>query len=341
MKHFSKKSIAAVLASCFVMACSQNENKSPSIENPGIANSLYFEKPAPGPGLTKEEAQKIKKAFFVIPQMILPPGELIFPAKDMDQQEVAQKESELYRQDKNAYSLLMDLRSNCRTPHPRIEFDATFPSESPISTDVLERGDRAIGKVSANLLGANCLVNLGGAYGGGAEVLEIDHSEKSLSAKANVSAKLNAVMKNPKYAKLLGTRGIIMQSDLSGLALVRELPSQTSTGKVQMNFNLHGSYLSLSEDIPYQIKFEVLTSGNPDGSSTTEITTDSKVIVPDQASVSIKAWVQNTTSQDGTVNSKSEIYLNGKLVTYQELADLFGESAQVMTGKTQIIESLK
>lgn len=341
MNRIGQNTIAALLASCFVMACSQKENESPSISNPGIAASLSFEKPAPGPGLTKEEAQKIKKAFFVGPQMILPPGELVFPAKDMDQQELAKKESDLYYQDKNAFALMMDLRSNCRAPHPRVEFDATFPSEPPISSDVLENGDLVTGKVSASLLGANCLVNLGGAYGGNAEVLQVDHGAKSLSTKAGVSAKLNAVMKNEKYAKLLGTRGLIMQSDLTGLALVRELPSQGSTGKVQMNFNLQGSYLSLTADIPYQIKFEVLTNGQPDGSNSTEIIVDSLVHVPGQSRVSIQAWIQNITTQDGAVSSKSEIYLNGKLVTYQELTNLFGDSAQVMTGKTQIIEGLK
>lgn len=346
MKSILKKSILMLTAPCLMIACGSNggsDNKDkggqPTVTQAGVPDSLDFQKPTSGNGLTKAEVQKIKAALAIRPQMILPPGELIFPNPSMSAGEIAQKEEALKRQDQNSYNLLMDIRQTCKRPHPTVEMNATFPTDNPVTVDSIEGGDKVGFNAMANLLGDNCITELAGNSGGNAKVDQVDHATNSASLGAGISSGVKAIMKNPKYSKLLGMRGIIMNSNLSGLTTIRELGKATTTGKGLLKFNLSGSLLSLTADIPYKLSFKGLFKGNQDKSNSVEMVVETQIQVP-EATANIQVHTLTNTAADGTQTSLGEIYVNGKQMTEQELKDLIGDTSQVAIGHSTVVNGL-
>lgn len=334
------KKIGLFPALLFVVACTNNNSSTPTDDGGVVVpNNLSFSKPAIGPKLTKAQAQEIKNTFTAKkPMMMLPPGELIFPSKDMPPYEKAQKEQQLAMQDPNAYKLLLDIRKSCSKGHPSLNFDATFPADEVTAEnpfDVLQKGDKVSYNASAGLAGSNCPVDLMGSFGMNAEVKSVDAQARTASASAGTGTKLTAVMKNPTYARLLGTRGIIVDAGISGLAVHREVV-KGANDKALVSFKLAGTYLSLAADIPYSTTYTVLANKMGETESTMEVVSTTELTYPNFKASLVVHFVTSFDKQD---KPQIEAYLNGRPVSEADLKDLFGENLPGSQGE-QVAQGL-
>lgn len=318
-------------------ACS-NSSDSPADNGVVIPTSLGFQKPAVGPELTKEQIAEMKTTFKGKEKMTLPPGDLVFPDKKELPEVTEKKEQELAAKDPNSYALMLDLRENCAKGHLNFQADATFPTEQlneKNAYDLLKKGDRISYSVGQSLVNkANCPVDLGGSTSLNSEVKEVDREARSVSASGGLGAKLNFVMKNPKYAQLLNTRGIIIDTNLSGLGIRRELENGTKDHAL-VTFNVTGSYLSLKSDIPYNISYKVLAQGG--GKE------DQKVEIVFDATLQFQGFKANLVGHTTQVNGQaiaSEIYLNGRSVTQEELQKIFDDHIPGQESQQQLTRAL-
>lgn len=315
-----KKHILAVMPLVFLAACTKSSDNS-APQTPLVPTSLQFQKPSPGNDLTPAQVAEMKATLKSKSTMILPPGELVFPNKDMSPEERTQKEQELRRQDPNSYALMLEARQNCGIVHPNLKIDATFPTEGTNEQnafDILQKGDHMSFSAASGISNrGNCPVDAGVSYGVGAEVNDINSQERAGTASASVGSKLKFVMKNAKYAQLLGARGIIVDTSVSGVAAQREVNGKSQSGL--LTYTLSGSYLSLNADIPYSIDVKVLARGNDKGESSGEITYTATLKYP-----TFSATLIGHVVNDG-INSKQETYLNGRPVTEQDLKQIFGD----------------
>ncbi|RYZ84168.1 MAG: hypothetical protein EOP06_18575 [Proteobacteria bacterium] len=109
-----KTSLWSALPLCFALVACTNSSSTPkNADAVVVPKSLGFSKPDAGPVVTKDQANEIKNTFVSKSMMILPPGELVFPDKNMPKAERERKEQELARTDANSYQLLQDLRAGC------------------------------------------------------------------------------------------------------------------------------------------------------------------------------------------------------------------------------------
>jgi hypothetical protein len=300
---------------------------------------LNFQKPEPGTPLSQAEAAQLRAALAVHSQMILPPGELVFPDSGADPLVQAQKESALLAQDPNAYALMMDVRRTCKRPHPRFDVTATFPTDSPITSDDLEIGDKFDLTAAGSLLGSDCISTLSGNYGEGASVSAVDHAQKTIQAEGHLTGGIKAIMTNRKYSNLLGTRGIVVSTNLKGLGMIKELGTSSAMSKALVSFNLDGSYLSLTQELPYTTSVHALVRTNPDKSSNVEYIIDTQIRL-DSMLAHIIAHAMTMTDAAKNQSTTLELYLNGNPVSEQQLQNLLGQSAQTATGKSELMKNL-
>ena len=333
--------VTVILSLMMLAGCSQDENKnknSESLKNDNnVPTKLDFQKPAVGPDLTLDQVKLIKKEFTIKSMMILPPGELIFPDKNASQSELARKEQTLARTDRNSYDLLIEMRAGCKKSHPNVSFDATFPLEQNVTQADLLVGDKLNAQMTAGLTGSSCPVDYSGGVAGNAEVVLKDDAEKSISAKASEGGKITAVMKNPKYAQLLGARGMIVDTSISGLGIKKDIVmGQSDRGLI--TYNLNGTYLSLNADIPYSAKVKALIATETLNKENTsiEVVFDLTLKMTD---FNVNLMAQRL--MQGQKILSSVYYLNGHEKTEAELKELFGEKAtNQMLDSRQALKSL-
>lgn len=315
-----KKTILVTMPLLLALAACTSSSSDGEKQGPLVPQSLGFQKPAVGPTLTESQIAEMKSTLKSESKMILPPGELVFPDKNMSPEERTQKEQELAQQDPNAYKLMIEARKNCGLVHPNIKLDTTFPTENldnDNAFDILQKGDHLSFNTSGGLTNkSNCPVDAGASAGVGAEVHEVNSADRSGRASAGIGGKLKFVMKNPQYANLLGTRGIIVDTNISGVAVHKEVNGKEDSGL--LTYTLSGSYLSLKADIPYNIDVKVLARGNDKGDSSGEITFTAKLTYPTFTATLIGH--ATGTGEQGT----KEFYLNGRPVSEAELQQIFG-----------------
>jgi len=301
-------------------ACSNSSNKSTKSDS-AVPATLSFNKPAAGQALTQDQATEIKSTFAGKATMTLPPGELIFPDSSMSPEQKAREEQQLAQQDPNAYNMLLDIRKGCAKSHPSFQMDATFPTDSinnDNAFDVLQKGDKIGYSYTAGLSGGACPADVSVSAGLNAEVKDIDSQKRTGSADANSANKLSAVIKNPKYAQLLNTRGIIVNSNLSGLAIVQD--GKPGSSSLLATFKVAGTYLSLTSDIPYSTQYQVLTHSKGED-STVEMVSTTELKMP-KFTASLVIHVTSKNEEEGT----TEMYLNGQSVTSDQLNKIFGNT---------------
>lgn len=321
------------------IGCQNNDPSTKSESRVKIPTTLDFQKPAPGKALTKAQAMEIKNAFNVKSMMILPPGELIFPNNNMSKEERLAKEEELRAKDQNAYNLLKEMQGNCKKGHPTVKFEATFPTDSLNADnylDILQAGDRVITSANASMVGSDCPVELSGNSGMSAEVKDVNQRENEVAASTGMGSKITAVMRNPKYAQLLGMRGVVMDAGISGVAIRRETEiakdSKAVSNNILLSYKLSGSYLSLDKEIPYNANVRALlrNSGNQ-GAGQLEVEIKTELTFPKFKASLVAHGLTSATGGEAIY----DIYLNGVKMTEQEIADLFGTNAPGTSQESQ------
>lgn len=334
-----KKIILSILALSIVAGCSKEEAKetpAAPLETPAapfVPKNLAFVKPAAGDKLTQSQIQEIRNTFNVKSMMILPPGELIFPSSNISQEEIEKKETELALKDKNSYDLLKLIQGGCEKGRPTGTIDASFPLDGNFAIENLRVNDRFNFSESGSLFGSSCPVDISLAAGLGARVDQVDPAAKSATASASSTAKIKAMMLEPKYAELLKVRGILVDSSLSGVGIKQE-----SSNNLLVNYNLTGSYYSLTTQIPYSAQVQFLSHKEA-------------VVEAQEAIISTQLTFSNFIARidyhaRGFANPQNiileEIYVNGYLLTRQEFDELFGNNNPAAgLAKNSVVELLK
>lgn len=314
-------------------ACGKKEDAKET-QKTGIPEKLSFQKSAPGAKLSKSQVAEIKSTFSNKSMMILPPGELIFPSKNISQEEIRAKESELYQQDQNAYSLLKEMQKGCGKTHPTIKFDATFPIDGDITLESLKVGDRMGYSLSGLLNGSNCPVKASVEAGLNAEVTQVDQANKTGTASASLLSNTTGIMLAPKYAKLLGARGIIVNSNLSGLGAVRD-----TLHNGLITYNLTGSYFSLENEIPYSMQVQMLSKAMTENVSAVEVTLKTTLKMPN---FDVTIEVHGTGTSDSEKNQEVAYYVNGHQMTKFEIEELFGSNNPALSAEANpVYKTLK
>lgn len=319
-------------------ACTQESKNIPQEQSSLVPPSIGFQKPVAGASLTQDQISEIKKTFTGQPMMTLPPGDLVFPSADANPETIRHQEDQLRYQDPNAYALMLDVRKNCGKGHPSLNADATFPMDRVDATnaiDVLQKGDRISYGGKAGLVdNSNCPLDLGGSFNMKAEVKDTDRAARTGAVSAGLGGKLKFVMKNQKYAQLLNSRGMIVDTNLSGVVVAREQQTD-GQGKALVTFNLSGSYLSLKADIPYNVQFKVLASNPGDE--------EPKVETVYTATLKYPKFSASLVGHETRVNNQvvsTELYLNGRAVSPEELQKIFGDNVPGQASQKQITEAL-
>lgn len=314
--------IAVLTVACLLIACSKNEDKPVnSAANGGVPDSIQFTKPAIGPVLSSAQIDELKREFTVKSKMKLPPDSLIFPTKDMSKAEQMLLEEKLKREDPNSYDLLLQIRANCKKGRANMKYAATIPLDEVNSEADLAPGDKVDGSASAALVGSNCPLDYGGGIGMNAEVTGKD--ESSVSGNGGYNVKFNGVMKDGKYANLLGARGLLLDAGISAMAVRRDVVANKND-RILADFKMTGTFLSIKNSIPFSADVKALISNtlkdDKVSNASLEIIADLKIQMPN-----FSANLVIHQKQKDNVVTEAEYFLNGHEKTKEELSQIFGE----------------
>lgn len=325
-----KKIAMGGLLAVLTVACAKSEDsKSPA--TPVVPTNVTFTKPFPGAKLSKAEVAQIKRYFAKKPMMALPPGDLVFASPKADPAELAWKEQMLKYEDPNSYEMLQDIRQGCAKARSTTDIVATFPTDGDVSYENMRAGDKASYSINLGLMNrSGCPGEMDGSFGTSAKVLEVDSSARTAKANAAVGMKVKGLIKNQKYAQLLNSRGLIVESNLAAIA-----SSQDTLGNGHLTMNLSGRYLTLQSEFPYTTKIEAVVRSAGEGQANSEVVAQTRVQFPD-FSVAIDWHI----SGDGQ-EQVSEVYINGHLVTKEYYEELFGSQNPANPERNTFFNSLK
>jgi len=298
-----------------------------------VPEHLNFTRPEAGPRLTKSQVEEIRKTFSSRPMMVLPPGELVFPAKDSTPADQRKSEQELARRDANSYAMLKDIQSNCMKGHPTLRLDATFPTDGDLQLENLKVNDHFWGDYRTSLSGDQCPVNVALGSAAAGRVDSVDARTKSIAGSGSYSTKGQLLIKNPRYARLLKSRGIIVDSSISGLAAMKD-----TQNRAFVTFKLAGTYLSLSQNIPYDMNVQVVSQTNAKQKTFSEVVMSTEI----KLSGFTAHIVSHSSGWSDSKKQKSELYINGHLTSEKEFGELFGEQNPAgFAQKNGVVQTLK
>jgi hypothetical protein len=190
-------------------------------------------------------------------------------------------EEKLKREDPNSYDLLLQIRANCKKGRANMKYAATIPLDEVNSEADLAPGDKVDGSASAALVGSNCPLDYGGGIGMNAEVTGKD--ESSVSGNGGYNVKFNGVMKDGKYANLLGARGLLLDAGISAMAVRRDVVANKND-RILADFKMTGTFLSIKNSIPFSADVKALISNtlkdDKVSNASLEIIADLKIQMP-------------------------------------------------------------
>ncbi len=312
-------------ASLMLSACAKKDDGAPAAA-PGVPKTLAFSKPTPGEKLTRDQAQQIRIAFSNKPSMILPPGELIFVPKEMTPAMQARQEAELRSKDSNSYDLLKQIQANCVKSRPTVHAETTLPADGQDAKNSFKAGDYMSVNLTGGLSGTACAVDALGAIGYSARVDDRNTGDDTAKASGAFTSDIKAVMKDQRFAKLLGSRGLLVQNNLSGLVVMRQVSADKPVANMLIQTNLTGSYLSLEKDIPFSSTIQILSNENGGSES----------VMSFKINMTSFSFGLDIHTAQASVNAipTQEMYLNGYPTTQAEINALFGSNSPAQVANT-------
>lgn len=321
-----------VVAILFLVGCGKEKEKSTNT-NPLVPDSLTFTKPSPGQKLTKEQIRETTAALKPNNKFIIPPSELIFASNKLTAQQIQQKEESIKNRDPHGYALLKDIQANCEVSRPTTNINASFPTTGNLAIENLRTGDHLHIDSNAELFGSNCPVKYESGISFKANANEVDPSNKKLNLSSSGSLKTQALMVSPKYQSILNSRGVIVDSNMSGLAI-----KQDTHSKMLFTFNLSGTYFSLKSDIPYSAKVQVLASDKSAGINTyTEMIVEMNLVMP-AFTIDIDVYIKSGKDDQKPIE---EYFVNGHQMSRQEFDALFGKENPAISSANTIVKTYK
>lgn len=331
MKKFLLLAIAAIAFS----SCQKNSDDKKQDFEQKIPETLTFSVPVQGEKVREEDINSMR-TYFKKPQMAAIPGELINPSENISAEELAYKEEQLKKEDINAYHLLLDIRSGCQETPPKQENGGTGYFNNTAKANMPAEGDSWYSLFQYQMTGSSCPMNIdaGGRADAILEKVDIVKEQvsspygsyekiKSATVGQNMSAsgKVQFLMKNEKYAQLLGMRGVVVDSNMSGLSISKSKVG-SSTSKSHVKFSVAGSYIALAGELPYKTEVEVLIQTADGKTSSTEMIASATFPVKNKtATLMVYSVIKDN------VTIKKAAYLNGYPMTEAELEKVFGNQA--------------
>lgn len=326
------KKLIPFIALGLLIGCGKDKSKE-STEAPFVPTELTFTKPTVGQKLSKEQITEAKNLFSTNDKLILPPADLVFASKKMSAEELKQKEESIRTRDADSYQLLKDIQGNCQIERPTTKIDASFPTTGDHSLENLKSDDHYNVESLAGIKGDKCPVKYNVAFSVAAKANEVNQDAKRLKASGSMAYKTQAFMVAPKYQTLLNSRGIVVDSNVSGLAI-----KQDTSNKMMFKFDLSGTYYTLNKEVPYSANVQVLADGNDSNKkSNVETIINMKLTTPSfPINVDIHTKV---TSDDKTL--LEEYYVNGNSMSKAEFDALFGRENPAMNSSKHLVKMYK
>ncbi|MBL7554285.1 MAG: hypothetical protein JNM24_00580 [Bdellovibrionaceae bacterium] len=306
-----KKLIIASISVLSLIACQEKSDDKPGSFQDRVPEKLNFTAPDQGEMPTEAQINEIKATFSNQNRMELPPGELISPSSEMSAEEISKKEADLQKEDPNSYKMLKEIQAHCNVPKTTV--NSTFPKESenykPKAGDVFSMEAKQNITEKSGSCPMTSKVDMSGkivveTYEEGQNVV------KKAGATAGGNAKIEFLIKKPEYQKLLNARGMIVDTNISGLASIID----TSANKAYVTGNMTGSYITLDKQVDYSTSMELATKGKSEKEQRNQVISKAELKYP-SFRVSI---VFHSITENGK-QLVNEVYLNGnKLNTNQQ-----------------------
>lgn len=326
------KKLLPLVAFSLLIGCGKDKAKD-TTEAPFVPNQLSFSKPTASQKLTKDQVAEAKILLSTNSKIILPPADLVFATNKMSAEELKQKEESIKTRDSESYQLLKDIQANCQIERPTTKIDASFPTTGDHSLENLRSDDHYLVESIAGVKGDKCPVKYNVAFSASAKANEVNQTAKKLKASGSMAYKTQAFMVAPKYQTLLNSRGIVVDSNISGLAL-----KQDASNKMMMKFDLSGTYYTLNKEVPYSANVQVLADGNDSNkNSNVETIINMKLTTPN---FPISVDIHTKTSSDNKTLLE-EYYVNGNQMNKEEFDALFGRENPAMSSSKSLVKMYK
>ena len=346
MKTF--KVIVLVGFACSIVGCSKSSDSgAPKI--PEVPVSLDFAKPQVGEKLTRNQVAKIRAVFADRPIMQLPPGELIFVnEEETTPEERARMEEKLQATDKNSYSMLQEIRSACQVFQDPPQMTNSFPmdDQGSIIVDQIQSGQGLAVDVNRGISSKpwnnqDCPGTLSDRMRILLTVIDIQQPQKTGTATAKMAYSNKTQVVKDKYSKLLKSKGLIVDSAISGL-----VARKSATSDVHLQFSVQGGYHLLSQTIPYQMQNEILFRNIPNEEKAAQAQTLIQMSLRTQFSVSgvavdLAVFSQQLANGDPNAKPNFQIFVNGHPMSQEEFEELFGEDNPALKLSPKMTELVK
>lgn len=323
----NKLVLVTIGAALALSACNNKSDEgTPAPFHARVPETLSFSEPIPEAMPNDAQINEIKATFANKSKMVLPPGSLIFPEMDnaevkMTSFEKQKEEAKLLKEDPNSYKMLKEIQSSCSASKPVMS--STFPTQGTSEMPKVGSVYSLDAKADLGASSSNCPMT------GSADLnlkMVIESKEERKVEKSNMTkldlgftggagSKIKLAIQKPEYQKLLNARGMIVDTNLSGLSATVEDKTKT-----YMTANVAGSYMTLDKQIDYSTSVEVQTKYHDKGNIRSQSIFRAEMKFP-TFKVSV---VTHNISVDGKVVT-NDTYLNGNKLSKSQNSKIFNQ----------------
>lgn len=322
---------ALVSIACIFTSCAEKNDTRPK-KDIGTAQpqELDFAKPTPGTKLTQSQIKEIKAIFSQKPSIEIAASELLLTDRDSKLDQNEQVEQYLKEQSFKAtanpqsWALYQSMRASCQKQQGAILFEATFPTERVIQASDLTAGDHLTTSVGGAYGGTNCDVETSAKMGYSMKVESID---KDGVASGEASMSLKALMKNPKYAALLKSKGIVLSTAVSAVVAKQNVNSKEISGSSgSLRFNLNGSYYTQNNEIPAVTTYSIFARALDETTAEIQVEAVLMIQMPTFSTKVIAHLKDLSVKNSNTQKMEETYYVNGHEMSKEEINELIGNT---------------
>jgi hypothetical protein len=244
-----------------------------------------------------------------------------------------------YTSSPETYALYKEMRAHCRKQRGNLNLDMSFPMEKVTQASELKTGDHMLSRAWASYNGAKCAVDTEGKITYSAKV---DRMETDGVISAEASYSLKALMKNPKYAKLLKSRGIIATSSVNSVVAKQNVNTEDNTGaEGNITFGINGSYFTLTAEIPVNSTYSIYAKAIDNESAEVQMLGRISVKMPTFNAI-VEAQITSIAYQEEGKEAEiqsEKYFVNGHEKTKAEIEEMFND--KMISGQAnEVVETL-
>jgi hypothetical protein len=309
-----------ILAILILLVSCSEDDISKTAPGPMIPDELVFAKPVKGQKLSPAQESDLQNHLGGRSPMVVPNAAMVFETGKLSKAQLLQQEASLQAQDENSFQLFKDIQAHCTKQRPTVQHSGTGPYDGDLAFENLKTGDRIRSDFKASIEGNDCPVATDMSYKLDAKASEI-RDENTGTINAHASQNGRAIILSPKYAQLFKTRGLILNSEISGLNV-----RQDSQSKFLFKYSIRGGYMSLTEDIPFNGEATTLVREARSGGQRTTETVAMLVLRFKGLPVYIDIHQARSTAY----------YVNGHEMPEEDFNKIFGTHSPALNSKNAV-----